>query len=59
MESATTTTTTKCAQSWQESTRKPFSYTVRHVYYTTMAVLLMWQTQHFILTVSLPVPEDL
>jgi len=25
-------------------------HTVRHVYLTTMTVLLMWQTQHFILT---------
>jgi len=25
---------------------------VRHVYLTTMTVLLMWQTQGFILTVS-------
>jgi len=29
-------------------------YTVRHVYMTTMTVMLMWQTQRFILTVSLP-----
>ena len=29
-------------------------HTVRHVYLTTMTVLLMWQTQHFILTVSSP-----
>jgi len=27
-------------------------YTVRHVYMTTTAVLQMWQTQRFILTVS-------
>jgi len=29
-------------------------YTVRHVYLTTMTVLLMLQTQRFILTVSPP-----
>jgi len=32
-------------------------HTVRQVYLTTMTVLLMWQTQRFVLTVSLP--EDL
>jgi len=53
MKSAITTTKTKGVQSWPESTRKPL-YTVRHIYMTTMTVLLMLQTQRFILTVSLP-----
>jgi len=31
-------------------------HTVRHVYLTTMTVLLLWQTQRFIITLS-PVPD--
>jgi len=54
MKSAITTTKKKGVQSWPQSTRKPL-YTVRHIYMTTMTVLLRVQTQCFIiLTLSLP-----
>jgi len=40
MKSATTTTKTNGARLWQESTPKTI-HTVRHVYLTTMTMLLM------------------
>jgi len=54
MERATTATKTKRCLIMARVNAKTIC-TVSHVYSTTTTVLLMWQTQHFILTTSLPV----
>jgi len=38
----------------QSQRKNHLAYTVRHIYLTTITVLLMSQTQRFILTVSPP-----
>jgi len=54
MKSVTTTTRTKDAWSSMARVNAKTIHTVRHVYMATLTVLLMWQTQCFILTVSPP-----
>jgi len=56
MKSTTTTTTTNGVRvgEYGKSQHVNHSHSKTHVYLTTMTVLLMWQTQCFILTVSLP-----
>jgi len=55
MQSTTTTTKTKGSRLWPESTLWPdCGKSQKNVYMTIVTVLLMLQTQHFILTMSPP-----